>query len=173
MENTAVHPFEKAGLGKAPFRFVGHEYRVGPISISDGTTVGSPGQPMGTCDYCYTGIADCCMIRDKNGKTFVVGNVCVNKVGEAKLSKAADTEVKKARREREKSRKASRIKNAQELLEGSFVLEASLREKDHPTIPGKTLLDYVEWMFRYAGTAGKLKVSRIVEKTEKEINESE
>jgi hypothetical protein len=55
-----VHIFERAGLAKAPFRYVGSTYRVGPIRFIDKgveVRVGSPGQPMGTCDY-FGGRAD-------------------------------------------------------------------------------------------------------------------
>ena len=53
-----IHVFEKAGLGVAPFRFVGVEERRGPIQISATLFVGAPGQPMGSCQLCGTGIAD-------------------------------------------------------------------------------------------------------------------
>ncbi len=50
-ESGPMHPFESAGLGKAPFRFAGCESRIGPITLADSITqIGSPGQPMGTCD---------------------------------------------------------------------------------------------------------------------------
>ena len=82
-----LHPFEDAGLGVAPFRFVGVENRVGPISLGNGVTVGAPGQPMGVCDYCSQGIKECCIIQDSTGKTFVVGNVCVGKTCSEKFTR--------------------------------------------------------------------------------------
>src|SRR5689334_12559868 len=78
---TWTHPFEKAGLGVAPFQCIGHQRRVGPIPGPGGTEIGAPGQPMGTCDYCGTGIADCYVIRSSNGETFIVGSDCVARVG--------------------------------------------------------------------------------------------
>lgn len=75
------HPFQAAGLGLAPFRCIGHEHKVGPLRYPgpDGTTleIGAPGQPMGTCDYCGTGIADCYVIKSRDGKRFIVGSDCV------------------------------------------------------------------------------------------------
>jgi hypothetical protein len=70
MCETAVtlHPFEQAGLGKAPFRYLG----------SDEKRTKS-GQPAGTCDYCYRGILTCCVIGSADGKSFVVGCDCVRK----------------------------------------------------------------------------------------------
>jgi hypothetical protein len=67
-----LHPFERAGLGVAPFRFAGYRYFVGPIVSTDPATgirteIGAPGQPMGTCKYCGAGIANVCTIADANG----------------------------------------------------------------------------------------------------------
>lgn len=81
-EVARVHPFEKAGLGKAPFRCVGVETKVGPIVTPDGTTIGSPGQPMGSCQYCGTGISDCFWIVSADNKRFYVGCDCVRKTAD-------------------------------------------------------------------------------------------
>ena len=70
---NAAHPFEKAGLGIAPFRCVG--VRENRIKHPDGTT-----QPGGTCSYCGTGIAYECVIQDARGQRAVVGCDCVRKV---------------------------------------------------------------------------------------------
>ena len=81
--SVKLHPFEERGLGKAPFRCVGVERRVGPIKCADGSEIGSPGQPMGSCDYCGTGIADCFEILSGDGKRFIVGCDCVAKASTA------------------------------------------------------------------------------------------
>lgn len=81
-DNTAeigVHVFERAGLGKAPFRFVGFyekTYQACP---------GAPIQPGSTCDYCGQGIMICCEILSADGKRFKVGSDCVNKTGDRGL----------------------------------------------------------------------------------------
>lgn len=80
-EPNTIHPFEAAGLGLAPFKLIGFDRKVGPIKMEDGTEVGAPGQPMGTCDYCGTGIADCYRIKSSDLKTFIVGCDCVLKLG--------------------------------------------------------------------------------------------
>lgn len=166
-ETHDVHPFEAAGLGVAPFRFVAIERRVGPIQIGS-TTIGSPGQPMGSCQYCGQGIAECCIIRDSQGAEFVVGNVCVNKTtpAESRLAKDVDRAVKAAQRKRTKARKAERIAEAVETFEanrGTFAAQA------HPVKwradQGATLADWVDWMMSNAGTAGKTRAARVVEQT--------
>lgn len=79
IEIKAVHPFEKAGLGKAPFRFIGMEHR------THRACPGAPLQPGGSCDYCGTGISYFCWIDDAQGKRFKVGSDCVRKTGDQKL----------------------------------------------------------------------------------------
>lgn len=71
---TSTHPFEKAGLGYAPFRCVGCRENWFEMP-------GFGRKPGGTCDYCGTGILYEFVINDKNGKSFVVGCDCVAKTG--------------------------------------------------------------------------------------------
>ena len=72
-----MHVFEKAGLGIAPFKFIGMHIDVGPHRYTDEfgvtTEVGSPGQPMGTCSYCGAGIKFVCRVQDSRGHVFDVG----------------------------------------------------------------------------------------------------
>jgi len=103
-----THPFETAGLGKAPFKCVAAYEMRGPLkSVINGVTVevGAPGQPMGTCDYCGMGIANCYKISSADGHLFVVGSECVNKTaGIAKVEtegyKEAKRELNRVKRER-------------------------------------------------------------------------
>lgn len=89
-----MHPFEKAGLGKAPFRCV---------AVTQNWYSAAPGhlQPGGSCDYCGTGIAYEYHIESAAPGRFKVGCDCVWKTyGGDK--KAADVEVegfKEQRRE--------------------------------------------------------------------------
>tara|TARA_R110002126_G_scaffold226772_7_gene371470 strand:+ start:156 stop:683 length:528 start_codon:yes stop_codon:yes gene_type:complete len=87
-DQVGMHVFTRSKLGSAPFRCVGVFQQVGPIVLSDGTQVGSPGQAMGVCAHCGTGIADCYQIKSADGKTFVVGSSCVEKTGDAGLIKS-------------------------------------------------------------------------------------
>ena len=162
-----MHPFEKAGLGEAPFTFVGVVIRQGPIRsvTKEGITVevGSPGQPMGTCRYCSQGIKECCIIRDAHGAQFEVGNTCVYKTDDEPMVKETKKAINKSRRERRQQREADRIAAARTYMDNHPEVGAQLGDRPHPAIEGKTMLDYVEWMLAHAGRAGKLKVARAIE----------
>jgi len=92
--NTWVHPFEKTGLGKAPFRFSRYEqmtYRAHPDA---------PAQPGGSCDHCGTAIMHAYWIASADGRTFKVGCDCVFKTYRTAPKKdALYLEVRKAQRE--------------------------------------------------------------------------
>lgn len=107
MQAAPVHPFQQAGLGKAPFQWVGVEERRGPLPVPGhpGMFVGSPGQPMGVCDFCGTGIAECHFIRSSDGRTFMVGCECVRKTYDAGLTRAVKEATAKKRRERTAAKK--------------------------------------------------------------------
>lgn len=96
---TTLHPFEQAGLGKAPFRYLG----------SDEKRTKS-GQPAGTCDYCFRGILTCCVIGSADGKSFVVGCDCVRKVFGATNRVLTDMERDVARVNLEKRRAKAEAK---------------------------------------------------------------
>lgn len=177
----SLHPFAQAGLGVAPFRCIGVEYRVGPVkSVMDfgngpvQVEVGSPGQPMGTCAYCGQGIAECCVIQDGNGKTFIVGNQCVEKAyrdygfvtPDAKLERERKAALRAARAERERTVSAElswRLENDAELV-------ATLTAQPHPmgfknrSGGPLTMLDWAKWMMAHAGAAGRTKVRRAIDK---------
>jgi hypothetical protein len=162
MTTNEVHLFETAGLGKAPFRFVGVEEKRGPIRCVDQATglemtIGAPGQPMGTCQYCGQGIAICCYVRSSDGKTFYVGSDCIAKVGDTGLRKKVDSWVS----QRNKSKEQGRINAIQaKLVDKDF--QAKLAELPSPTGRG-SMLDWATWMMRNAGHSGKLRVTRKLE----------
>ncbi len=89
---VGTHVFSRSKLGLAPFRCIGVYQDVGPkvLSHQGGVTtmIGSPGQAMGVCAHCGTGIADCYQIKSADGNTFVVGSSCVEKTGDAGLIKS-------------------------------------------------------------------------------------
>lgn len=93
-----IHPFEKAGLGKAPFRCVGcrENWFVMP---------GFGQKPGGTCDYCGTGILYEYVIKSSDGAEFVVGSDCVMKCdreyGVAPVAGFREERLKLARQKRE------------------------------------------------------------------------
>lgn len=162
-----AHVFESAGLGSAPFSFVGVETRRGPIKMMqlafDGKTmievdVGAPGQPMGTCDYCGTGIADCYMIRSADGKNSIVGCECVSKTGDRGLKIAIERAKKELNREKNDAKKAANIKALESLLADESI-QSSLLTFPHPSekmaARGFSRLDWAHFMLDQAGDAGR------------------
>lgn len=168
-----IHVFERAGLGIAPFRFVGmHESR-GPITLADGSQIGAPGQPMGTCDFCGTGIAIICTIQGADGRRFKVGNVCVGKAGDEGLRKVVDEAVRERRnahaRERNTEKREAewaRVKAAK--LEVKAVVEKNadaLAAMPHPYgFEGKTALDFATYMLDNGGAPALSKVKAQLKK---------
>ena len=168
---TLVHVFEKAGLGIAPFRFIGVDERRGPMVIStEGgvtTSCGAPGQPMGVCDYCGEGIVECCVIQDARGKRFIVGNVCVGRTGDKGLKKQMDPILNKARRDARHASEANGIEWAQGQLQDQ-ALCAQLDREPHPmehmAKMGHTRLSWACWMMDHAGNSGRMQVVRYLRK---------
>jgi len=170
--SDTLHVFEKSGCGKAPFRFIGIEERRGPMLIGSSNGVehwaGSPGQPMGTCKHCGTSIAECCIIRDAEGKVFIVGNQCVSKTGDNGLISNAKAAVNKMRREATEKREKGQIDQARVALEDDAI-RAALQAVKHPysvrAERGETFLDYACWMLQgtnYSFRTAKAKVAREV-----------
>tara|TARA_Y100000310_G_scaffold242237_1_gene246377 strand:- start:79 stop:708 length:630 start_codon:yes stop_codon:yes gene_type:complete len=171
----AVHRFEAAGLGKAPFRYVGvEERRAVAVQTADGFTVsgGAPGQPTGTCDFCGTGIAQCCVVRSADGREFIVGNSCIEKVGDLGLKQAAAKDLNKMKRDLRHASEAKRIENAKVLMADPKI-QAALKAEAHPNewraSKGETKFDSFEWMMKNAGNAGMIRIARQLEKLAKEL----
>lgn len=147
---TSTHPFEKAGLGKAPFRVLGMHQKIFSIP-------GGPSKPGGTCDYCSTGILNCFTVRSADGKEFVVGSDCVRKTTkEGKLL----TDVQRLKREHDRKKRQEkehiyrlRILAQYDELMGNDAEVVRLQSLPHPKIEGKTLYDYLTWLRINAGTA--------------------
>ena len=153
-----IHVFEKAGLGKAPFRYVGMEFQdiaYGQRVLANGATT----KPGGTCDYCGTYIVNIFLVESADGRKVKVGCDCVRKTGDAGLVKQVEADVQKMQRER---RQAQRIAAEQKDFDTCKTADfAKLARAPHP-IPhhaeaGKTLADYVRWLidnryFRNAAT---------------------
>ena len=152
-----MHPFEKAKLGKAPFRFVGAERKVGPYRYTTKcgleVQVGAPGQPMGTCDYCGQGIAVCCQIVSSDGKRFEVGTSCVERTGDLVLAKKAKSE---ARRQAAKRRDEKITAELDELIATKAqALAAIPSPNERRAEKGETLLDGARWYRANAGANGR------------------
>ena len=80
-----MHVFERAGLGKAPFKLV-HVYECVFKPFPD-----APARPGRGCSFCGTGIMTAYELKSADGKYFVVGCNCVEKTGDTGLIKAYKT----------------------------------------------------------------------------------
>jgi hypothetical protein len=168
------HAFTKAGMGKAPFTFVGMVVRVGPIreyknGQPTGLEIGAPGQPMGCCKHCGMGIKYCYVVKSADGFVNDVGSTCVNKTGDAGLKKVINKAAKEAKLERNIERIGRAMGALNDTLENQPHLGKAIREKlseePHPNDiwTDKTRLDYVMFLFDRGGTRGRLKAARFVE----------
>lgn len=170
-----LHPFEKAGLGKAPFRYVGMVCQevVGNERVLNGPDAGImvTTKPGGTCDACGHAIVDMYGIESSDGVRSKVGCDCILKVSkvspvadQAKLAK--DVKVaKKAKTDARKVVEAERIKAAQARVSEAVSLAAEPHPYQWGREQGKTKADYVAWMFANTGHTGRLVAARIVEKS--------
>lgn len=130
-----MHPFEKAGLGKAPFHCVGH--RENRFEMP-----GFGWKPGGCCHYCGTGILHEYIIRSVDGAEFVVGSDCVERTGTVENF----TEIRResVRAHRQAGTKARREAAQAERIQERSRLTAARKEfwsNAHPEL-FKTLQEY-------------------------------
>jgi hypothetical protein len=166
VEVVAMHPFERAGLGKAPFRFVG-SYESKFVAAP-----GCPAQPGSTCDYCGTGIMTVCRIRSADGRESKVGCDCIAKLerddnAAAHIAYGDDALIVAAKRvKRDMARAAKATRDEAKIDAARAVLDANravLANLPHPHArPGETFADYLDWGFANAGTAWKVNAARLL-----------
>lgn len=173
LKTVETHPFEAAGLGQAPFRYIGMvaqdiEYGQRRLNSRD-DAVSFTTKPGGSCDACGQYIVDMYRIRSADGRVSVVGCDCIKKVGykvEALPKfKADQRKVAKVKREVAKGKEKARVDAARRL----FLLDETMfADEPHPTKwgaeQGKTLRDYIEWTFCNAGHSGRFSVTKRIEK---------
>jgi len=156
-ENSADvgrHAFEVAGLGLAPFRFVGFSENV--ITHPDGTQ-----QAGGCCDYCGTGLRFECHVVSRDGRGHKVGTNCIAKVGDAGLLQA----YKKSPEYRAHQRQLAALRAKAVQAELVTILDSRKAEfaaRPHPynfvnreTGASLTYLDYVTYSLNCCGAAGR------------------
>jgi len=155
---VGIHVFERAGLGRAPFRCVGVSQNLYPLG--DGTS-----KPGGTCAYCGTGIEWECWIHSADGLTFPVGTDCVERTGDEGLIKAyktsADYRAAQAAKREIRDQKVTR--ELADLLDDPHV-QYILHALPHPN-PARTdesLLDHAEWMRKNAGASGRKRILKAI-----------
>lgn len=150
VELVGKHAFEVAGLGKAPFRFVGMQENA--QRLPDGTT-----RAAGCCQYCYTGIRYECVVQSADGKRFVVGSDCIRKVDEAGLYKAYK-QSREFRDHQRQLRQAKAAKVREQVNELMGQLSEKLAAMPHPmghvdrqTNVPLTALDWARWNCSHLG----------------------
>lgn len=166
MSNGTNHPWEVAGLGKYPFRVVGVFENRGPIHMPDGTMVGAPGQPMGTCDYCGNGIAECWSIKAADGKRFIVGCDCVRKAY-AEAGERVPAAVEAYAREKRKRAADAKDKAVRDRLDEILASPPpALRDAKVVTPWGeeRAAVDDLKQVLRFCGAAGRARHLKRIER---------
>lgn len=133
-----VHPFEKSGLGKAPFRFVCM------ISMPSNSLAGtnpsaynaamreavysarSFGVRCGACYYCGMGLLNNFVIRSADGMHAIVGCDCVERIN---FDPSLNRSIKNAVRELAAKRKAAKKVNAAKAAKIAAKAEARVARK--------------------------------------------
>jgi hypothetical protein len=162
---TTVHPFERAGLGKAPFRFDGmaqQDLCYGEVMLNraeyERTGIALTTKRGGTCAYCGAAIVNMCNIVSADGKRFHVGCDCVSLTGDSNLVRKVKAATLAADRKKRAAR-AETVKAELSALLADETARASLAALPHPTASraaqGETLLSSLEWLAERAGAAGR------------------
>jgi len=99
-----IHPFEAAGLGLAPFRFIGLEAQdklYGKVILNraeyERTGIAVTTAPGGSCAYCGQYIVVMYRVRSSDGRTFHVGCDCVEKCAKAAAGTDAERDLARLR----------------------------------------------------------------------------
>lgn len=167
MSNTAfapstVHVFERRGLGKAPYAYLGMDVVRGPFHVGL-STIGSPGQPMGACQYCNTSIAYLFWLESADGKKFYVGSDCIFKSGDVGLRNIIAPIVAKHNAEFREARQKTILDLFDAFLKANPNYWAS-DTRPHPFTwrarQGATYGDYTRYIFMHAGVSKKASLAR-------------
>lgn len=159
---TANHPFERAGLGLAPFRVVGSHTSTFQAIPGDPN---SPIQPGAACDYCATGISRVFVIRSRDGREFKVGSECALKCAkdfdDRRMVSAVRAAINAKATAARHSREADLGVAAATLLGREDVRAALAAEPSRHAwkADGSALAD-AEWLLKHAGASGRAKLGR-------------
>lgn len=146
-----MHIFEKAGLGKAPYTYLG--------CVDTGRTSSS-------CQFCNTGIRYLFKLESADKKVFIVGSDCIYKTNDTTLVKT----VKKARREI--IRKKAEEERQKKYEDAKAQREQILKEKIENFYKENETITYVfDWAKNSTGTPLNIinKVNTWGNLTEKQI----
>ena len=133
----------------------------------DGSQIGAPGQPMGTCDHCGMGIKYVYSIRSGDGNVFKVGSQCVKKIYSEHNVKKDPIIVKINNDRRQAERHAQHEREKERIQEGEALVrqyEITLSTIPHTWREDETALDEFNWFMMNAGNKGKLKAIKIAKK---------
>ena len=151
--DVGLHIFERAKLGKAPFRCVGS------FEMKFQACPGAPILPGGSCDYCGQGIMYAFQIKSADGRTFKVGCDCVMKTRDAGLIKSYKTRPEVRKRNREKAAaRDERVKTEWEALMSDEAARDKLAAHMIPEWDGKgqrSWLGFALKSWSYSGAAGR------------------
>jgi hypothetical protein len=154
-----MHIFEQAGLGQAPYRFLG----IRKVTFQAG--YGAPIQPGACCMFCSTGIVYQFWLQSADGKRFFVGSDCIYKSGDIGLKSIIDPHVKAHEAEMRRERENQYIKEFSEFCTRvDYWKRPELTGQPHPNSywasTGKTLADYQLFCYSHSGHAAKAKMAR-------------
>ncbi len=153
---TIYHKFEEAGLGKAPFRFVGCNTGIIYQACPD-----APVQPGSSCDFCGNAIMNEFWIEGADGKRFKVGCDCVKKTGDVGLVNTVTRAANKLRAERQAVLDKAKVEAATPAMMARIADQA---RNPHPFThfaqQGKTNADYLMFAWENSGTKAKLALIR-------------
>lgn len=155
-----VHVFETAGLGFAPFRYMGMEKRVYQACH------GAPIQPGGTCDYCGTAIIYHFFLKGAGpeDKPFKVGCDCIAKAGKGGMKTVLGADEARLRADKRKADNEADEARARAAYARLPEVAEALRALGHPYVLDLTLLDYVRFLFAQPTLTARVKAARIVAK---------
>lgn len=143
---AGLHRFERAGMGKAPFRVVGYGREVFQAIPGDPSC---PLQPGTSCDYCGTGIMDVAYIESSDGQKHKVGCDCVEKVGDAGLVHAIKRSPEYRRLQRDKRMALDARKSAE--------IDAILADYES-RIETQATAEHFRYRLKWCGMAGRARI---------------
>ncbi len=171
---TTLHPFQRAGLGLAPFRYVGmreQDLLYGEVILNraefEQTGIAMTTKPGGTCAYCGTYIVNMFNVKSADGKVFHVGSDCILKTygKDHPIARKVTKAVAARTKARIAARKDAQIAQAAEMLTRENV-RAVLGNLPHPTPclarKGETLLGWAEYVMKVANLNGRVKVAQAI-----------
>lgn len=162
-----IHKFESAGLGLAPYRYVGCERTVVVLGIGPDAST----RPGATCDFCGTAISTSFYLVSADERRFKVGCDCIAKAGDEGLVRKIAADVRKMesdkRAARDAKRNATALARAAELFANPEVC-AKLAAMPHPQAwraeKGETMLDSMKWLIDHAGTQTRVNTIKAIER---------